>query len=122
MIEKNELTSFNCTRCGTCCTWPGYVRLTPDEIEKIASFLKIKVTDFTDKYTELTADRKNLTLIEKNDGSCIFYTSNPPECAINPVKPAQCINFPLKWSFEGWETLCQGEKSFKKTNSHEQAK
>jgi Fe-S-cluster containining protein len=112
MNEKKKLASFRCSRCGTCCTWPGYVRLKPDEIEKIAAFLKMKVSDFTDRYTELTADRRNLTLIEKPDGSCIFYTADPPECAINPVKPEQCINFPKKWNFEGWEKLCRGEKNF----------
>ena len=27
---------FECTRCGTCCTWPGFVKLSDSEIDEIA--------------------------------------------------------------------------------------
>ena len=103
---KNNPAPFRCTRCGTCCKWPGYVRLKDNEIANIADFLGITKLEFTDKYTKLTSDRRGLSLIEKEDGSCIFF-DDPPACKINPVKPLQCRNFPLIWNFEGWEKLCQ---------------
>ena len=106
IMEKEK--KFICARCGLCCTWPGYVRLTTEEVAKIANFLQLSVYSFTEKYTHLTDDRRNLSLIEKEDGSCIFYRSSPAKCIINDVKPAQCKNFPLKWNFDGWEKECQG--------------
>lgn len=102
--------TFICARCGNCCQWPGYVRLKNDEIIKIADFLGLNKYDFTDKYTELTSDRQGLSLIENNDGSCVFFKHEPPECLINPAKPEQCRNFPIFWNFEGWEDFCRGGK------------
>ncbi|QSH40761.1 YkgJ family cysteine cluster protein [Lentisphaerota bacterium ZTH] len=100
--------SFTCARCGTCCCWPGYVRLRDGEAEKIAAFLEIPVEEFTDLYTELTHDRRNLTLIEHSGGRCIFYEEKPQGCVINVVKPQQCRDFPLNWNFPGWEKECRG--------------
>ncbi len=119
-------TTFKCVRCGTCCRWSGYVRINPAETELIASFLSMNVTEFIEKYTRLTSDRQGLSLIEKSDGSCIFYNHLPQDsdvnicdtgscdlnsCEINEVKPIQCRNFPLIWNFEGWEKECKGAAS-----------
>ncbi|MCF6176008.1 MAG: YkgJ family cysteine cluster protein [Victivallaceae bacterium] len=101
--------SFNCRRCGNCCKWPGYVRLFSFEAEAIAEFLGITVHDFTDRYTVLTRDRRNLSLIECQDGTCLFLRDTlPPSCAIEAVKPRQCKQFPLAWNFAGWEKECAG--------------
>ena len=109
-MKDKESNLFECRRCGTCCKWEGYVRLTENEIDLIADFLGLDVMEFTRKYTVLTEDRRNLSLIEKDDGSCIFYNATRPGCDINAVKPLQCRNFPLIWNFPGWEQLCQGKK------------
>ena len=111
-MENRKLIDFQCTRCGACCTWPGYVRLTVEETERIADFLNMSIEDFTEKFTTLTEDRRNLTLIEKDDGSCIFYQESPSLCEINDVKPQQCKNFPIKWKFKNWEDKCKGKKVF----------
>lgn len=100
--------SFKCRRCGTCCKWPGYVRLFSFEVEAIAIFLGITVYEFTDKYTVLTHDRCNLSLIEYPDGKCIFFNEENAECLIEAVKPQQCKKFPLEWNFKGWEQECAG--------------
>ncbi len=96
---------YSCNRCGTCCKWPGYVRLVGDEADKIAQFLDISTEEFIDKFTEVTDDRKNLSIIEKEFGHCHFLTENG--CAINDVKPQQCKDFPYKWRFFGWRRTCQ---------------
>lgn len=101
-----DLSEFKCQLCGECCRWEGYVRLTREEIESIAVFLGMDVTDFTEKYTRLTDDRRGLSLIERENGSCIFLSEENGECAINPVKPKQCRDFPRNWSFEGWDEIC----------------
>lgn len=99
--------NFKCIRCGACCRWPGYVRLAGDEIEQIAEFLNISTDKFIEEYTYLTHDRKSLTLIDQEDGSCVFYRhSDPPACFIQEVKPEQCRTFPEKWAHQGWENDC----------------
>lgn len=104
--------TFKCIRCGACCCWPGYVRLTDGDIDRIAAFLGLDIDDFLDKFTFLTDDRDNLSLIDQEDGSCIFYRhGNPSQCAIQEVKPEQCIGFPLQWAHKNWEQDCGGAKA-----------
>lgn len=104
------MKNFECKRCGTCCKWSGYVRLLAGEIEEIANFLGLELHVFTSKYTIVTADRRNLSLIEKENGSCIFFIDEPAGCAINPVKPKQCRDFPHHWNFENWQEECESAK------------
>jgi Fe-S-cluster containining protein len=101
---------FQCARCGACCEWEGYVRLTDDEVDVISEFLGMSVETFTSEYTRLTDDRRSLSLIENDDGSCVFYEKSPPKCLINDVKPVQCVNFPRVWNFDGWEERCAGAR------------
>ncbi len=101
--------NFKCVRCGACCRWQGYVRLKGEEIERIAGFLGITTQEFIDEYTYLTHDRKSLSLVDQEDGTCVFYRpGEPPACFIQDVKPEQCIGFPEKWAHEGWEDDCGG--------------
>jgi len=107
------MKNFTCKRCGTCCRWSGYVRLQDGEAEEIADYLGLELHFFTSKYTKVTEDRRNLSLIEKEDGSCIFFIEDPVGCAINSVKPKQCRDFPYRWNFENWQEECEGAKSDK---------
>ena len=80
-----------------------------DEIDRIAAFLDMPVDEFIDRHTRLSPDRKHLSLLEKEDGSCRWLVENdPPECLIDPVKPQQCRDFPEKWNFPGWQSECGG--------------
>lgn len=82
------------------------MRLTTDEVDEIAAFLKMPVADFIEKYTFLTKDRRGLSLIENEEGYCVFLTQ-AGECQIQPVKPGQCVQFPNFWSFPGFREKCQ---------------
>lgn len=104
---KNRRT-YVCTGCGTCCKWGGYVRINGDEAEAIAEFLELKFEDFLNRFTELTSDRRSLSLIERDDGGCILL-SEDGRCLIHAVKPRQCRDFPNKWNFPDWQTLCQAK-------------
>lgn len=108
---KENGGGFHCARCGNCCKWPGYVKISIEETELIAAFLQMDVPTFTDKYAMLTADRRGLSLTEQTDGACVFYDDNPPSCRIEPVKPSQCRLFPVNWNFEGWQDECKGSVS-----------
>ena len=101
--------TFHCLRCGKCCCWPGYVRISEAEIEAIARFLQLEEMEFTADYTVLMADRTGLSLIEDAAEHCIFWDENSG-CRIQPVKPRQCREFPTGWNFPGWERECAAGK------------
>lgn len=93
---KIDPATFHCQRCGACCRVPGYVALEAGEAEAIAAFLGLDVYAFTERYTRLTFNRKDLSLTEQEDGSCVFLQDDN-SCRIQPVKPAQCKGFPFLW-------------------------
>ena len=97
--------TWNCHRCGNCCRWPGIVKINDKEIADIANYVGMDEQDFVDKYTELRPDRKGLTLISKEDDSCIFLEGKN-HCTIQAVKPQQCADFLVKW-FPKPEDNCQ---------------
>ena len=108
-----NLSRFQCRRCGTCCKWEGAVRVSHEEIVKIAEFLYIDLQEFLNHHTVLTPDRRSLSLLEKEDGSCIYYDEKQKACLIQPVKPHQCSSFPFEWNFPGWDELCEGGKALR---------
>lgn len=105
---------FVCRQCGNCCRISGEVVLTPLEAEKIAAFLDIEFQKFMDEYVRLSSDRRQLVLSGATDKDCIFLIEDKDGCAcrINPVKPAQCRNFPEHWNYPGWENICKEGKKF----------
>jgi len=109
MSTQDQTAEPGCQRCGNCCRVRGYVRLREDEIDTIADYLGLSVSDFTKSYTRVTRDRRGLSLIEHADGSCIFLRDDSL-CMINDVKPAQCRDFPHVWNFAGYENLCAAAK------------
>ena len=111
--------SFICLRCGACCRWEGAVKLIGDEADRIAAFLGMSVEEFIDRHTTITPDRRHLSLLSKNDGSCEYLGENG--CLINPVKPLQCREFPMKWNFPGWMEECAAGRELKKQKSTEKS-
>ena len=97
--------------------WEGPVRVSEEEIEKIALFLNIPLEKFIDEHTVLAPDRKSLSLKEASDGSCVYYDRNAHACILQSVKPAQCKAFPFHWNFPGWEKECEGGKALEKNSA-----
>lgn len=97
---------YLCQRCGNCCRWPGFVRLDGAEIDAIAGFLGLAPDDFIARHTDLRPSRSGLMLRSRPDGSCILL-GGVNTCAIQPVKPRQCRDFPNAWNFPGWRGLCE---------------
>jgi uncharacterized protein len=100
---------YICQRCTNCCRWPGFVRLTNEDVTRIAAHLGHSEFDFIQKYTRLRPHRDGLALKDEEDGSCIFL--NGRDCAIQAVKPAQCAGFPNEWRFPGWRDVCEARDS-----------
>jgi uncharacterized protein len=95
---------LECQRCTACCRWPGQVRLSDAEITRFAVFKGVGERDFIEQFTRLRWDRGGLALQEKPDGACIFLEGN--DCAVQPVKPQQCREFPNLWKYPGFEKVC----------------
>lgn len=96
---------YECQRCTACCRWPGEVRLSDGEIARLAKFKGLSEYDFIQEFTRLTEDRRGLALRDKPNGECIFLTGQ--DCAVQPVKPQQCRDFPNLWNFPGFEKICR---------------
>ncbi len=101
--------NFACRRCGACCRWEGEVRISPSEAEALAVRLGLDTAAFIADMTQLTRDRRALTLRERPDGACILYQDDPPGCLAYEARPQQCRDFPHGWRFPGWEALCGGD-------------
>jgi Fe-S-cluster containining protein len=126
---KSSMPIFlECQRCTACCRWPGEVRVDETEISKLASFKGMSDQAFIEQHTRLRLDRRGLALKERSDGSCAFLDG--ASCAVQPVKPQQCKEFPSRWVNSLWgkfplETIqrdypmlfaCSAFKAFIKTN------
>jgi uncharacterized protein len=96
---------YECQRCTACCRWPGEVRLSKDEITRLAEFKKISESEFIQQFTRLTEDRRGLALMDKPNDECIFLDGN--DCSVQSVKPQQCRDFPNLWNFPGFEKVCK---------------
>lgn len=68
--------------------------------------LKVPENTFIEKFTTLTANRSQLTLIEQTGGACCFLTKDNV-CLIYDARPQQCRDFPLLWRVKG----CPGMES-----------
>ncbi len=95
---------LECQRCTACCRWPGQVLLNDAEITRLAAFKGLSESDFIQRYAKLRPDRRGLALQEQPDGACIFLEGE--NCAVQPVKPQKCREFPNLWNFPGFEKIC----------------
>ena len=71
----------------------------------MAAFLGLAESAFIENYTRLRADRQGLALADKSSGECIFLEGT--DCAVQPVKPKQCSDFPNLWNFPGFQAQCR---------------
>jgi len=97
---------FECRQCGACCTGdPGTVYVNSDEIERIAEYFSVGVSDFIDGY--LYPIKEGHSIKEHSDGRCLFYDNG---CTIYPVRPEQCRTFPF------WFENLRSSKKWKRTS------
>ncbi len=114
IVEKKthwfqEGLRFHCTGCGKCCTGsPGYIFLSPDDLEKLSSHCQLSIEQFVDQYTQRVDDQISLIDTPGTD-ACIFLKNN--QCSIYEARPIQCRTFPW-WiqildSKNAWERAAQ---------------
>jgi Fe-S-cluster containining protein len=71
----------------------------------MAALMGMSEGAFIQRFTRLREDRQGLALSEKPNGECIFLEGI--DCAVQPVKPQQCRDFPNLWNFPGFEKECK---------------
>ena len=91
---------FECQQCGGCCSGPGegYIWITRPEIEMIADFLKISVSQLRQQYLKRVGLRTSI-IEQSATKDCIFLrkVEGRKQCVIYPVRPGQCRTWPF-WS------------------------
>jgi len=89
---------FHCVGCGKCCTaepGDGVVWTCDEEIDQMASYLRMRRETFMLVFIQQVAGR--LSLGELPNGDCHFLDPASGRCRIYPVRPKQCRNYPF-WS------------------------
>lgn len=97
---------FTCTQCGNCCSGPpGFVWLSPEEITRLAEFLKTTPKQIIRKYCRKVGRQIALKEVKhsKYGHDCIFIkeipSGNPSHpkriCSVYPVRPLQCRTWPF---------------------------
>lgn len=98
--------SFNCTQCGKCCTGlPGYIWVSEDEIEEIAKFLHLPISDIKRLYMKKVGQRWSLVERKSQGHSCVFY--HEQKCQVYAARPLQCRAYPF------WQENLLSEESWK---------
>ncbi|HEY2826178.1 MAG TPA: YkgJ family cysteine cluster protein [Pirellulales bacterium] len=99
---------FECTQCGDCCTGsPGYVWVTEDEIAALAKELNLANNDFEARFVRRVGSRKSL--IEFDNGDCVFFDGKLRKCKVYHVRPGQCRTWPF------WDSNIRTPQAWKKT-------
>jgi len=92
---------FECRRnCGLCCTFPWDIKVTDEEADKIAEFLKVSKESFCG----LSKNREGLLCINKKENKECFFIENKDgvfSCKIYEVRPGECSKYTcekdIKW-------------------------
>jgi Fe-S-cluster containining protein len=110
-----EGLSFTCSQCGNCCTGsPGYVWISPIEIDRLAEFLELPRKEVISKYCRRLGGRYSLNEQRSPQGNydCVFLHEEKVTsrragredrmivhtrrtCTIYPVRPLQCRTWPF---------------------------
>ncbi len=70
--------------------------LTGPDISRLAALLEMPEAGFIERHTRLASNRKQLSLLEKVDGSCEFLENGL--CRVHEARPEQCRDFPDGWT------------------------
>jgi uncharacterized protein len=99
---------FQCTQCGNCCTGaPGYVWVDQEEMAAIAKSRGETVAEFERQFVRQVGSRKSL--IEFDNGDCVFLDPATRKCGIYDLRPRQCRTWPF------WESNINDAAAWKHT-------
>ena len=87
-LHEEVFSCVNCLECANCCTTTGPL-FTDKDISRIAKFLRIKPSEFTEKYLRIDEERDYVL----QSIPCPFL-SKDNYCSIYDVRPKACREFP----------------------------
>ncbi len=87
-LHDSGFSMFDCLNCANCCRSLG-PRLTGPDIERLAKYLKMKITLFSDEYVKTDEEGD---LIFKNN-PCPFLMSDN-FCSVYESRPKACREYP----------------------------
>lgn len=112
IAEKIE-DEIDCTQCANCCR-VATVRLSERDIEKLAGSMRLKVSQFIEKYTT-HSEEEGIILSRSEASGCVFLDGNT--CLVYEDRPETCQRFPnmvrgngsivsRMWEFTDRATYC----------------
>lgn len=96
-LMLNSKVKLGCNICDKCCVNRGDIKITPISVIEISKFLNISKKEFVEQYTEGVTNQP-LELVIKGVGPkkrCVLNDEKNYKCKVHPVKPMQCVTFPL---------------------------
>ena len=80
---------IDCTTCANCCR-VATTQVTERDAERLARFLRVKVSAFLRDYTEETEEEGRI--LKRNENGCVFLDGNL--CSVYEARPNTCELFP----------------------------
>ena len=85
---------FECTQCGKCCSWGGFVFLKKPDVERLSKNQGLEVDEFLKQFTTM---HRNELVLKDVDGTpdCIFLKDK--KCSVYKDRPEQCEDYPQQY-------------------------
>ena len=98
IVELDDRFEFHCTQCGKCCEHREDILLNPQDLFRMAKFLKQSPADVVNHYCEVYIGPDSRIPIvrllpEGPTKRCPFLVRN--KCRIHEAKPTVCAMFPI---------------------------
>ncbi len=88
-IAQDVEEKIDCTSCANCCR-VATTPVTERDAERLARFLRVKLSAFLRDYTVETEDEGRI--LNRNENGCVFLEGNL--CSVYEVRPNTCELFP----------------------------
>jgi len=88
-IAEEIEDQIDCTQCANCCR-VATVAISERDAEKLAAFLRIKLSKFMADYT--TEDVEEGVILRRTEHGCVFLNGN--DCTVYEARPRTCVDFP----------------------------
>ena len=88
-LHEETFEEIDCLSCANCCKTTGPL-FTEKDKERIAKYLRMKISDFESKY--LRVDEDNDWVLQRTP--CHFLDESDNKCLIYDVRPKACREYP----------------------------
>jgi Fe-S-cluster containining protein len=111
-----EAPRFECTGCGECCSWPGFVPLTLGDRKRLEKVIP-NVDDYIEQrswFDSGTGKEYAMPVLRKHPDTngCVLLAQDGKTCTVWDYHPVQCRTYPWwpkirgQWSKEAYR--CEG--------------